>query len=209
MTMRWFRDALSSAHALMVLHLLLALPLAWMVWAAVNDALGANPAEALSRASGDWTLRLLCCVLFISPWRALTRMPEWLRFRRSLGVACFLYACVHVLCYAWFDQGFDIAAMARDLVKRPFIWVGMLAWVVMWPLAITSNNLSVRHLGAQRWQRLHRWVYALPPLALLHFYWMRAGKNNFAEVWVYTAVLGVLMGWRIWRWVQTKRSPRI
>ena len=173
----------------------------WLGWAAVHDALGANPAEALSRASGDWTLRALWLTLAITPLRRLTHTPELIRFRRSLGVATFLYACVHLLCYAWFDQGFELADMAKDLVKRPFIWVGMLCFVVMLPLAVTSSNAAVRWLGGKRWQQLHRLVYALPLFALLHFYWMRAGKNNFTEVWWYAAVLGVLLAQRVvWRW---------
>ena len=202
-----WQHTLLSPRAHWAWYGVLAWPLMWMVWATFNDALGANPAEALSRSTGDWTLRWLCLVLAITPLRYIAGAPVLLRFRRSTGVACFLYACVHMLCYAWFDQSFDIQAMAKDLVKRPFIWVGMLAFVAMWPLAVTSNNASVRWLGGKRWQQLHRMVYLLPVLAVLHFYWMRAGKNNFAEVWVYTLVLSVLLVWRVW-W-KAKTSPRI
>lgn len=184
----------------------LALPFVWLVWAVSNDALGANPAEALSRSTGDWTLRALCLTLAVTPLRQLTRMPELIRFRRSLGLATFCYACLHLLCYAWFDQGFELNDIARDLVKRPFIWLGMLCFVLMLPLAVTSNHASVRWMGGKRWQQLHWLVYLLPLFALLHFYWMRAGKNNFAEVWAYACVLGGLLAYRVWHWRQ-KKSP--
>jgi sulfoxide reductase heme-binding subunit YedZ len=177
---------------------MLALPFAWMLWALFNDTLGANPAEALSRSSGDWTLRFLCLVLAVTPLRHITRTPELIRFRRSIGLATFFYACLHLLCYAWFDQSFEIDEIAKDLVKRPFIWLGMLGFVFMLPLALTSSHAAVRWLGGKRWQYLHRLVYALPVFALLHFYWMRAGKNNFDEVYVYAAVFMVWLLSRLW-----------
>jgi sulfoxide reductase heme-binding subunit YedZ len=181
-----------------LLYGVLALPFVWLIWALFHDALGANPAEALSRATGDWTLRLLCVVLAVTPLRRLTGLSELIRFRRSIGLACFYYACLHLLCYAWFDQSFEVNEMAKDLVKRPFIWLGMICFVLMLPLALTSHNAAVRWLGGKRWQQLHKWVYVLPVFALLHFYWMRAGKNNFAEVWVYLAILSGLLLSRLW-----------
>lgn len=181
-----------------LLYGVLALPFVWLIWALFHDALGANPAEALSRATGDWTLRLLCVVLAVTPLRRLTGLSELIRFRRSIGLACFYYACLHLLCYAWFDQSFEVNEMAKDLVKRPFILLGMLGFVFMLPLALTSHNAAVRWLGGKRWQQLHKWVYVLPVFALLHFYWMRAGKNNFAEVWVYLAILSGLLLSRLW-----------
>ncbi len=197
--MHW-RHLLLRPQAKLCLHCMLALPFAWMLWALFNDALGANPAEALSRSSGDWTLRFLCLVLAVTPLRHITRTPELIRFRRSIGLTTFFYACLHLLCYAWFDQNFEINEIAKDLVKRPFIWLGMLGFVFMLPLALTSSHAAVRWLGGKRWQYLHRLVYALPVFALLHFYWMRAGKNNFDEVWIYAFVLGSLLTYRLWRW---------
>lgn len=201
--MPW-RRFLLWPHATSLLHGLLTLPFIWLLWALFNDALGANPAEALSRSTGDWTLRFLCLVLAVTPLRHITHTPELIRFRRSLGLATFYYACLHLLCYAWFDQGFELNDIAKDLVKRPFIWLGMLGFVFMLPLAVTSSNAAVRRLGAKRWQQLHRLVYLLPLFALLHFYWMRAGKNNFAEVWVYACILASLLAYRVWRWLQKK-----
>jgi len=181
-----------------LLYGVLALPFVWLIWALFHDALGANPAEALSRATGDWTLRLLCVVLAVTPLRRLTGLSELIRYRRSIGLACFYYACLHLLCYAWFDQNLELADIAKDVAKRPFILLGMLGFVFMLPLALTSHNAALRWLGGKRWQQLHKWVYVLPVFALLHFYWMRAGKNNFAEVWVYLAILSGLLLSRLW-----------
>ena len=199
--MNW-RNALLSAGAKPVLALLLALPMAWLVYATFNNLLGPNPAEALSRQTGDWTLRGLCLVLAITPLRVVLQAPGLLRLRRTVGVATSVYACVHLLCYAWFDQGFDLTDIWRDILKRPFIWLGFSAWVLMLPLAATSFNTAIRWLGGKRWQALHRLVYVAALLSVLHFFWMRTGKNDFAEVWVYAAILGVLMAWRVWWWRQ-------
>jgi sulfoxide reductase heme-binding subunit YedZ len=176
------------------------LPLAWLVLQTWQDQLGANPAEALIRSSGDWTLRALCLVLAVSPLRHLLGWPELLRFRRMLGLLVFVYASLHLLCYAWFDMGFDLVEAANDLVKRPFIWMGFSAFVILLALAATSFNRAVRWLGGRRWQMLHRGVYAVAVLAVLHFWWMRAGKQDFDEVLVYAGILAALLGWRLVRW---------
>ena len=197
--MPW-RLALLSPWAKPLLALALALPMAWLAYAAFNDLLGANPAEALSRSTGDWTLRGVCLVLAVTPLRVLLQAPGLLRLRRTIGVATFVYACLHLLCYAWFDQGLELSEIWRDVLKRPFIWLGMSAWLLLLPLALTSNNRAVKALGGRRWQMLHRVVYASALLSVLHFFWMRAGKNNFAEVWVYAALLAALMAWRVWWW---------
>ena len=194
------RKRLLSPWAKPLLMLLLALPAVWLVYAAFNDLLGANPTEALTRQTGDWTLRGLCLVLAVSPLRVMTTTPALQRFRRILGVATFTYGCLHMLCYAWFDQGFALNEIWQDILKRPFIWMGFGGLVCMLPLALTSFNAAIRFLGVRRWQILHRLVYAVAVLAVLHFFWMRAGKNNFTEVWVYAAVLGGLMAWRVVHW---------
>ena len=181
-----------------LLFALCLLPLAWLVYAAAFDRLGANPAEALIRSMGDWTLRLLCLTLAVTPLRLAARLPALARFRRMLGVYTFFYAALHLLCYAWFDMGLDGGEIARDVAKRPFILVGMCGFVLLLVLAATSFNRAVRWLGGRRWQRLHRSVYLVAGLALLHFFWMRAGKNDFAEVAVYAAILGALLLARPW-----------
>ena len=195
---------LLSPWAKPLLILLLALPAVWLIYAAFNDLLGANPAEALTRQTGDWTLRGLCVVLAITPLREITGTAALLRFRRTLGVSTFIYACLHMLCYAWFDQGFAFDDIWRDILKRPFIWLGFGGLICMLPLALTSLNAAIRWMGVKRWQTLHRLVYATAVLAVLHFFWMRAGKNDFTEVLVYAAVLGSLLAWRVWKAVKAR-----
>ena len=182
------------------------LPAAWLTWAAFADRLGANPAEALIRSLGDWTLRALVLVLLVTPLRVWTGWSQLARLRRMLGLFVFFYGSLHWLAYAWFDKGFDWQEVLVDVPKRPFILVGTLAWLLLVVLAATSFNRAIRWLGAARWQALHRAVYAVALLAVLHFFWMRAGKHNFAEVAVYASIFAVLLGWRWWRHLMRRRS---
>lgn len=182
------------------------LPFAWLIWAAVADRLGANPAEALIRSLGDWSLRALVLVLLVTPLRVTLGWPALARFRRMLGVFVFFYASLHWLAYVWFDMGFNWQDVLADIPGRPFILVGTVAWVLLLTLAATSFNRAIRWLGAPRWQRLHSLVHAIVVLALLHFFWMRAGKNDFNEVVVYAVLFGALMGWRLWRRRATQAS---
>jgi sulfoxide reductase heme-binding subunit YedZ len=183
-----------------------ALPLCWLVFAAFADRLGANPAEALVRATGDWTLRMLCLVLTVTPLRTWAGWPALARMRRMLGLWTFAYAVLHMLSYSWFDMGLDVGDIAKDIVKRPFILVGFTALVLLLALAVTSFNRVIKAMGAKRWQVLHRAVYAVAGLALLHFFWMRAGKNNFAEVAVYACIIAILLGWRVRRFMHKNRA---
>lgn len=182
-----------------LLFALCALPLAQLVWGAANNSLGANPAEALIRGLGDWTLRLLCLSLAITPLRLALNQPLLARFRRMLGLWAFAYASLHLLAYAWLDMGLVPGDIVRDIAKRPFILMGFLAWALMLPLAATSFNRAIRALGGARWQALHRLVYGLALVGLAHFIWMRAGKNDFAEPAVYGLLLALLLGWRLLR----------
>ncbi len=191
------RTILLHPGAKPVLFALAMLPFAWLLYAALANQLGPNPAEALVRSTGDWTLRFLCIVLAITPLRVLTRTPALARLRRMLGLFVYFYASTHLLSYGWFDMGFDVPDIARDIAKRPFILVGFTSFVLLTPLAVTSVNRLVKAMGARRWQMLHKLVYLIACLAILHFFWMRAGKNNFAEVFVYAVILGVLLGWRV------------
>lgn len=193
------KTLLSHPAAKPLVFLACLLPFASLFYGAAADTLGANPAEALIRSLGEWTLRLLCLTLAVTPLRTWTGWHALARFRRMLGLYTFFYGVLHLLAYAWFDMGFYVDDIARDIVKRPFILVGFAALVLMAPLAATSFNRAIKALGAARWQRLHRLVHAVACLGLLHFFWMRSGKNDFAEVAVYAAVLGVLLGWRLMR----------
>ena len=192
------RSLLGQSQAKPFIFVLCTLPFFYLLWGASNDALGANPAEYLIRATGDWTLRFLCITLAVTPLRVATAIPELLRMRRMLGLFVYFYASIHLLCYGWLDMGFEWIDIAADIAKRPFILVGFTAFVLLTPLAATSFNRGIRWLGAKRWQLLHRAVYGVAVLAILHFYWMRAGKSNFAEVIVYGAILAALLLWRVW-----------
>lgn len=198
--------ALLHPAAKPIVFALCLLPFASLFHGAWTDTLGANPAEALIRSLGEWTLRFLCLTLAVTPLRTWTGWHALARFRRMLGLYAFFYGLLHLLAYAWFDMGFYVDEIARDIAKRPFILVGFAAMVLMLPLAATSFNRAIKALGAARWQRLHRLVYAVAGLGLLHFFWMRAGKNDFAEVAVYAAILGVLLGWRMKRWLRGQRQ---
>ncbi len=197
--MRGPGDALLHPAAKPLLWLFCMLPMLWLFYAAATDQLGANPAEALSRSTGELTLRFLCMVLAISPLRVVFGLSALARFRRMLGLFVYAYVCLHLLSYAWFDMGFDPMDMARDIVKRPFILVGFSAFLLLTPLALTSFNRAIKAMGARRWQQLHRAVYLVAGLAVLHFFWMRAGKNDFGEVLLYAVILGALLAWRLWR----------
>jgi sulfoxide reductase heme-binding subunit YedZ len=182
------------------------LPFAWLLYGAFTDQLGANPAEHLIRSTGDWTLRFLCLTLAVTPLRVVANTPAFARFRRMLGLFTYFYVVVHLLSYGWFDMGFEIEEIAKDIAKRPFILVGFSAFVLLTPLALTSFNRAIKALGARRWQALHKLVYVIAGLGILHFFWMRAGKNNFAEVAVYAAILAVLLGWRVVHHLQQVRG---
>lgn len=177
--------------------LLAFLPLAQWGVGVWGNSLGPNPAEALIRSSGDWSLRFLCVALAITPLRWWTGWAAWARLRRLWGLVAFFYVCLHLCAYTWLDQGGDLPAVLADVWQRPFIAWGAFAWLILLALALTSFNQAVRWLGGARWRALHRGVYGVAVLALLHFHGMRAGKNDFTEVWVYGAVLMGLLLFRL------------
>ena len=187
-----------------LLFVLCLMPFIWLVFGAFTNQLGANPAEALVRSTGDWTLRFLCLVLAVTPLRTLTNTPALARFRRMLGLFVYFYVVLHLLSYSWFDMEFDVGAIIKDIIKRPFILVGFSAFLLLTPLAATSFNRAIKALGAKPWQRLHKLVYAIAGLGILHFFWMRSGKNDFAEVFVYAVVLAFLLGWRVYKYFDKK-----
>ena len=191
-----------------VLFVLALLPFGWLVYGVITNDLGANPAEYLIRSTGDWTLRFLCITLAVTPLRVVTGSPALARFRRMLGLFVYFYVVLHFLSYSWFDMGFDLADIAKDIAKRPFILVGFTAFLLLTPLAATSFNRAVKALGARRWQVLHKLVYVIAGLGILHFFWMRAAKHNFAEVAVYAAILVTLLGWRAVQWVRKRAALR-
>ena len=175
------------------------MPLAWLGWGLWQDALGANPIETLIRSLGRWALKFLLITLSITPLRRLTGISALQRFRRMLGLFCFFYALLHWSTYLWLDQSLDWIAIAKDIIKRPFITMGMLTFTMLLPLAITSTDGMIRRMGGKSWQALHRAVYAIGICAVLHFWWMV--KLDTAWPKFYAAILALLLGLRLyWRW---------
>jgi sulfoxide reductase heme-binding subunit YedZ len=188
----------------LAVFLLSLLPLGWYGWGAWHDALGANPVEAVTRGLGDWALRFLLITLAVTPLRKLTGWHVLARLRRMLGLFAFFYATLHLTTYLWFDQFFAWSEIAQDIFKRPFITVGMAAFVLLVPLAATSSNYAVRRLGGRRWQALHRSVYAIAILAVLHYSWMV--KIDQSQPLLYGGILAALLGFRVAK-LASGRSP--
>jgi len=165
-----------------------------------------DPVEFITHGSGDWALYLLCATLSVTPLRRFTGWNWLIRLRRMLGLYTFFYAFLHFLAFLWFDHFFDLAAMWRDVVKRPFITVGFIAFVLLIPLAATSTQAMIRRLG-RNWARLHKLIYAIAPLAILHYWWMKAGKHNFEQPIVWGCVVAVLLGLRVfWSWSRSRQA---
>ena len=176
------------------LALLCVLPLLRLLALGVSGGLGANPIEFITRSTGTWTLVGLLVTLSITPLRRLTGRADLVRFRRMLGLFAFFYACLHFVTYIWLDQFFDAAAIARDIVKRPFITVGFTAFVLLIPLAATSTHAMMHRLG-RRWQQLHRLVYAIAILGVVHYLWLV--KKDLTQPLIYGAVLTLLLLMRL------------
>lgn len=189
----WIKAALFALCLLPALRL----ALGWQ-----DDALGANPIETITRASGDWTLRFLLITLCVTPLRRITGLNWLLRLRRMLGLFAFAYGCAHLTTYVWLDQFFDWMAIAHDILKRPFITVGFAALVLMTPLALTSNAWSIRRLGGRRWQALHRSVYGIAILGVVHYWWLV--KADVREPMLYAFALAWLLILRAW-WRELER----
>lgn len=175
-------------------------PLAWYAWGVQADTLGANPIEAVTRGLGTWALNFLLITLTVTPLRKYSGWAWLGRLRRMLGLFVFFYAALHLTTYLWFDQFFDWPAIAKDILKRPFITVGMISFVLLVPLAATSNAFAIRKLGGRRWQELHRSVYLIGLLAVLHYSWMV--KADVSKPLLYALMVGVLLGLRVWWRVQ-------
>ncbi|UIF85950.1 protein-methionine-sulfoxide reductase heme-binding subunit MsrQ [Cupriavidus sp. UYPR2.512] len=182
----------------LALWLLALLPFVRLLYLGATEQFGANPLEFVTRSTGTWTLVMLCLTLTITPLRRLTGWNWLIKLRRMLGLFAFFYGLQHFLLWIGVDRGFDLAYMIKDVYKRPFITVGFTAFMLMIPLALTSTNGMVRWLGGKRWQALHKLVYAIAVLAILHYWWHKAGKNDFGEVSIYAAVVFVLLGMRLW-----------
>ncbi len=180
---------------------------AFMLWRGFElDTLGANPIETITRSLGEWTLRFLLITLTVTPLRKYTGWHWLIRLRRMLGLFTFAYGVSHLLTYVWLDQFFDWEAIARDIIKRPFITVGFAALMLMLPLAVTSSNYAIRKLGGRRWQSLHRAIYPIAILGCVHFWWLV--KKDVTWPLVYTVITVALLGIRAW-WREQERRKQL
>lgn len=179
-------------------------PLAWLALGAWRGWLGANPIETITRSTGVWTLRFLVITLAVTPLRWATGWNDLIRFRRMLGLFAFFYGTLHLFTYLWLDQFFDWGAIAKDVVKRPFITAGFSAFVLLVPLAITSTSGMIRRLGGRAWRRLHRLAYVAAALGVVHYWWLvkldtRPPRN-------YGIVLAALLAVRVWTSVRRRQT---
>lgn len=197
----WADDGLRNTRVRIILKTLIwcaaLYPLGLLAWQIVFDpiALGANPAETILHVTGDWTLRFLLITLAITPLRRITMIGGLIRFRRLLGLFAFFYGVLHLAAYIGFDRFFVLSEIGADIIKRPFITVGFAALLLMTPLAITSTRNWVMRLGGARWQKLHRLVYAVAVLGVLHYWWLV--KRDITEPLIYALILAVLLGYRV------------
>jgi sulfoxide reductase heme-binding subunit YedZ len=192
-----------------VLFVLGLIPVSKMAYLTLSGQL-VEPLEHITRRTGDWTLYFLCFTLAVTPLRRLFGASlnlNWLlKLRRELGLFAFFYAFLHFMTFLWFDHFFNVAEMWKDVVKRPFITVGFAAFVLLIPLAVTSTNGMIRRLGGKRWQWLHRLIYIIAPLGILHFWWMKAGKHDFEQPIVFGTIVAILLGLRLY-WKLSKPTP--
>ena len=182
------------------------IPVSKMAYLTVSGQL-VEPLEHITRGTGDWVLYFLCMTLAVTPLRKLTGWNWLLKLRREIGLFAFFYAFLHFMTFLWFDHFFDLAEMWKDVLKRPFITVGFTAFVLLIPLALTSTNGMIKRLGGKRWQWLHRLIYIIAPLGILHFWWMKAGKHDFQQPIIFGVIVALLLGLRVF-WKLAKPAPR-
>lgn len=178
-------------------------PLGLLAWQGLHGMLGANPIEVITHSTGDWTMRFLLITLSITPLRKLLGVPSLIRFRRMFGLYAFFYAFLHFMTWLWLDKFFDWHEMVADVVKRRFITAGMLGFLLLIPLALTSTAGWIRRLGGKNWQRLHRLIYISALAGVIHYIWLV--KADLRKPLQYAAILGVLFLYRIVVWL----APRL
>lgn len=194
---------LSSKWTKVTVFLLSLVPLAYLIWRALNRGLTANPIEYLTHFTGDWAIRFLLITLAVTPLRMLFNRPQFTRFRRMLGLFGFFYAFLHFSIWFAFDKYFSVPEMWSDIFNRPYITVGMFGFAMLVPLAVTSTAGWVRRLTFKRWQKLHRIVYLAPAAGVVHYWWLV--KSDLRMPALYLAILTILMGYRVWLWTRKKK----
>ena len=179
-------------------------PVAWLVWRGLHNDLTADPIAYITHTTGDWTLRFLVITLAITPLRKLLHLPQLIRFRRMMGLYAFFYVCLHFTTWIWLDKNFIWPELWKDVLKRPFITVGFTGLVLLIPLAITSTAGWIRRMGGKRWQLLHRLVYVIAVLGVIHYYWLI--KSEVRLPLFYGFLVGILLAWRLGDWLIRRRG---
>jgi sulfoxide reductase heme-binding subunit YedZ len=174
-------------------------PFGWLMWRGLHNDLTSDPVAYVTHFTGDWTLRLLVITLAITPLRKILHLPQLIRFRRMLGLFAFFYVCLHFTTWIWPDHDFAWSEMWKDVLKRPFITVGFTAFVLLIPLALTSTAGWIRRLGGKRWQRLHRLIYVIAVLGVIHYYWLV--KSDVRKPLFYGFLVALLLAWRLGGWL--------
>ena len=201
-----FNPTAGQAKAIKAAIFVLALvPLLRMVYLTATGQL-VEPLEFITRGTGDWTLYFLTITLTVTPLRKLSGWNWLIKLRRMVGLYTFFYGFLHFMTFLWFDHFFDVAEMLKDVRKRPFITVGFTAFLLLIPLAVTSTNAMVRRLGGKRWQALHRLIYVIAVLAILHYWWMKAGKHDFAMPILWGSIVAALLLTRVPRLIAWMRA---
>jgi sulfoxide reductase heme-binding subunit YedZ len=187
----------------LALWLALFAPMVLLAWGAVTDDLGANPVERLIRQLGVWGLRFLILGLAITPAARILKMPKLIRYRRTVGLFAFSYIVLHLTSYAVIDHRLDWPTIGKDIIKRPYITIGMAAFALLIPLAVTSTNWTIRKLGPVRWRRLHSLIYVIVPLGVVHYFLLV--KADKTSPLIYGGLVLLLLGWRVWD--RTRKRP--
>lgn len=190
-----------------IVFVLCLIPIGLLIFRTLTGDLGVNPIETLIRNLGEWGLRFVIGGLAITPIARLLRQPKLIRLRRPIGLAAFLYVALHLTTYIAVDQYFDWAAIWKDIVKRPYITFGMLGFLLLIPLAATSFNAAIRKIGPRTWRNLHRVIYAVGVLGVVHFYLLV--KADHTEPLIYGAILAALLAYRIAMWLRARRKPAV
>jgi sulfoxide reductase heme-binding subunit YedZ len=170
-------------------------PVFWLAWRAWNQDLTANPIEYITHFTGDWTIRFVVFTLAVTPLRKLLKLPNLIKFRRLIGLFAFFYASLHFLTWFAVDKFFDIHEILADFVKRRFITMGLIAFLSLIPLAVTSTTGWIRRMGGKRWQKLHRLIYLTGIAAVIHYYWLV--KSDIRLPLLYATLVGLLLGYRV------------
>ena len=198
------RPLLTSKWTKVAVFAFCLIPLGALIWRGLHHGLGANPVEFIQLTTGRWTLRFLIFTLCITPLRKVLNLPDLIRFRRMLGLFAFSYLCVHFLTYLLLDQSFDFAAISKDIGKRPFITVGFLGFLFLFPMAVTSTAGWIRRLGGKRWRLIHRGIYFAAVCGVIHYY--RKVKSDVRLPVFYGALVAILLLWRLGDWFFKRRS---